>query len=87
MTSVRPQTVRRAVQIVVKVFMFDNPALGQDLDVNLMLYGGLPKANWRDHVYHSLDQLAEPSKALARWATGEAVGVGFSSSLTKPSRL
>jgi len=35
--------------------------------LNLMLFTGLPEHGWEDHWYDSLDGLADPDKALARW--------------------
>ena len=39
--------------------------------LNLMLFTGLPREAWRDWYYESVGELAEPEKALVRWA-GEA---------------
>ena len=39
-----------------------------DYPLNLMLFAGLPAEGWQDFVYTSLDQIADPEKALARWA-------------------
>ena len=36
--------------------------------LNLMLFTGLPREGWRDSYYESVDELADPEKALARWA-------------------
>jgi hypothetical protein len=33
-----------------------------------MLFTGMPRTGWRDHVYTSLAELADPEKALLRWA-------------------
>ncbi len=38
--------------------------------LNLMLFTGLPREGWRDSYYESVDELADPEKALARWARG-----------------
>ena len=38
--------------------------------LNLMLFTGLPREEWRDFYYESLDELADPGKALTRWARG-----------------
>lgn len=35
--------------------------------LNLMLFTGLPKRGWEDYYYTSLDDIADPDKALARW--------------------
>jgi nucleoside 2-deoxyribosyltransferase len=39
----------------------------EDYPLNLMLFAGLPQQGWRDHYYCSIDELADPAKALARW--------------------
>ncbi|MCY3647926.1 MAG: nucleoside 2-deoxyribosyltransferase [Chloroflexi bacterium] len=36
--------------------------------LNLMLFTGLPRKGWRDWYYESVEELAAPEKALARWA-------------------
>ena len=36
--------------------------------LNLMLFTGLPLAGWQDYYYTRIEDLASPSKALARWA-------------------
>ena len=43
----------------------------ENYPLNLMLFTGLPREAWRDWYYESVGELAEPEKALARWA-GEA---------------
>lgn len=43
----------------------------EEYPLNLMLFTGLPAQSWRDYYYTSLEEIAEPSKALARWAWGE----------------
>ncbi|MCY3880763.1 MAG: nucleoside 2-deoxyribosyltransferase [Chloroflexi bacterium] len=40
----------------------------EDYPLNLMLFTGLPREAWRDWYYESVGELAEPEKALARWA-------------------
>ncbi|MXZ89468.1 MAG: nucleoside 2-deoxyribosyltransferase [Dehalococcoidia bacterium] len=35
--------------------------------LNLMLFTGLPREGWRDWYYESVQELADPKKALARW--------------------
>ncbi len=46
---------------------------------NLMLYAGLPRAHWRRFLYGSIDEIHDPTKALAVWAAtakpGEPRGV------------
>ena len=40
----------------------------EDYPLNLMLFAGLPAEGWQDFVYNSLEQIADPGKAMARWA-------------------
>ena len=40
----------------------------EDYPLNLMLFSGLPAQGWQDFVYSSLEQIADPGKAIARWA-------------------
>ncbi len=35
--------------------------------LNLMLFAGLPAASWTDYYYTSLEDIANPRKALWRW--------------------
>ena len=39
----------------------------EDYPLNLMVFSGLPRTGWRDHLYGSIAELAHPSKALMRW--------------------
>ena len=36
--------------------------------LNLMLFTGLPQDGWEDYYYTSVDEIASPGKALAKWA-------------------
>lgn len=36
--------------------------------LNLMLFTGIPQEGWKDYYYTSIEELAAPDKALARWA-------------------
>ncbi len=36
--------------------------------LNLMLFTGMPEDGWGDWYYTSLEEIAAPDKALARWA-------------------
>jgi nucleoside 2-deoxyribosyltransferase len=38
--------------------------------LNLMLFTGLPRDDWRSHYYTSVEEIADPTKALARFAAG-----------------
>ena len=35
--------------------------------LNLMLFAGLPKDEWQEHLYADLCEIKAPEKALARW--------------------
>ncbi len=35
--------------------------------LNLMLFTGLPKKDWKDWYYTNIDEIADPNKALVRW--------------------
>ena len=35
--------------------------------LNLMLFAGLPEEGWQAFWYTSIDEIADPAKALARW--------------------
>ena len=35
--------------------------------LNLMLFTGLPREGWQDYYYTSVEQIADPDKALVRW--------------------
>ena len=37
--------------------------------LNLMLFTGLPREGWERWYYRSLNELTDPGKALAQWAT------------------
>ena len=39
--------------------------------LNLMLFAGMPDAEWEQYWYTSLDEIADPDKALARWLRGD----------------
>ena len=39
----------------------------EDYPLNLMVFSGLPQQGWRDYLYGSLTELADPAKALLRW--------------------
>ena len=36
--------------------------------LNLMLFTGLPAEGWQDYYYTSVEEIANPDKALSRWA-------------------
>ena len=41
----------------------------EDYPLNLMVFSGLPQQGWRDYLYGSIAELADPAKALLRWRT------------------
>ncbi|MFT5087394.1 MAG: nucleoside 2-deoxyribosyltransferase [Candidatus Latescibacterota bacterium] len=43
----------------------------EEYPLNLMVFTGLPREGWRDYYYASLDEIAAPDKALARWLRDE----------------
>jgi nucleoside 2-deoxyribosyltransferase len=40
----------------------------EDYPLNLMLFTGMPRDAWRSYYYESVAELADPTKALARFA-------------------
>ena len=46
----------------------------EEYPLNLMLFTGMPKDDWRDFYYRSVAELGMPEKALARWAVGTLAG-------------
>ena len=38
--------------------------------LNLMIFAGLPQTGWEAYWYASVDEIADPDKALARWLRG-----------------
>ena len=42
----------------------------EDYPLNLMVFSGLPQHDWQDYLYSSLEELADPGKALLRWLNG-----------------
>ncbi len=44
-----------------------------DYPLNLMAFAGYDRTGWRDYWYESLEDLADPSRGLARWIAGEDV--------------
>ena len=39
----------------------------ENYPLNLMLLSGLPKDNWEDYFYTSVEEISSPEKALVRW--------------------
>ena len=39
----------------------------EDYPLNLMLFSGLPKDNWEDYFYTSVEEISSPEKALVKW--------------------
>ena len=35
--------------------------------LNLMLFAGMPEKGWEAYLYGSVEEIADPDKALARW--------------------
>lgn len=40
--------------------------------LNLMLFTGLPEEGWQDYYYTSIEEIASPEKALAKWAGAQS---------------
>jgi nucleoside 2-deoxyribosyltransferase len=40
----------------------------EEYPLNLMLFTGMPRTNWREYFYTSRAEIADPNKALWRWA-------------------
>ena len=53
-------------------FLFRDDTRGtvgyEEYPMNLKLFVGMPRDDWRDHYYTSIEEIAAPGKALARWA-------------------
>ena len=43
----------------------------EEYPLNLMLFAGLPREGWEAYWYDSVEEIADPGKALARWLQGE----------------
>ena len=39
--------------------------------LNLMVFTGLPEEGWQDYYYTSVDEIANPRKALVRWLAND----------------
>ena len=39
----------------------------EEYPLNLMLFAGLPRDDWQAYWYQSVDEIADPDKALVRW--------------------
>ena len=42
----------------------------EDYPLNLMLFTAFKEDNWRDYYYASIEEIAQPNKALIRWLSG-----------------
>ena len=40
----------------------------EEYPLNLMLFTGMPQAEWRDYYYSTVEEIGSPDKALAKWA-------------------
>lgn len=45
----------------------------EEYPLNIMLFAGLPQANWQDYYYTNQDELSHPDKALARFKRQKAL--------------
>ena len=41
----------------------------EEYPLNLMLFTGIPQETWRDYYYTSVEEITNPGKALAHWAS------------------
>ncbi len=61
-----------AIALNKKMFLFRDDIRrccdSEEYPLNLMLFTGLPKENWRDYYYESLDEISFKNKELAKWA-------------------
>ena len=66
-----------AIALQKKTFLFRDDfrtgAVCEDYPLNLMLFAGLPQHGWEDYYYTSVEEIADPAKAFARWVGGEDV--------------
>ena len=44
----------------------------EEYPLNLMLFTGMPRDEWRDYYYTSIAEIASPDRPLARWAREQA---------------
>lgn len=51
---------------------------GPHYPLNLMAFAGLPQTGWEAHWYASVEELADPTKALAPWLRSEGDGAASS---------
>ena len=49
---------------------FRSVADTEEYPLNLMLFTGMPQAEWEMHYYRSVEEIGAAEKALARWARG-----------------
>ncbi len=50
---------------------FRSVADTEEYPLNLMLFTGMPQAEWERHYYRSVEEIGAADKALARWARGD----------------
>ena len=43
----------------------------EDYPLNLMLFTAFPEESWNDYYYTSIEEIADPNKALVRWLRSE----------------
>ena len=55
----------------------------EDYPLNLMLFTGLPRDDWRAYYYRSVAEIGDPEKAISKWvaASGSVALRAFNSSL------
>lgn len=43
----------------------------EDYPLNLMLFTAFPEQNWEDYYYTSIEEIADPNKALVKWLNAD----------------
>lgn len=65
-----------AIALGKKIFLFRDDFRrctdSEAYPLNLMVFAGLPEVGWRDFFYESVEEIADPAKALARWLSEPA---------------
>jgi nucleoside 2-deoxyribosyltransferase len=63
-----------AIALNKAIFLFRDDfrrcADSEQYPLNLMVFSGLPKANWEDYYYTALEEIKSEEKALYRWLKG-----------------
>ena len=64
-----------AIALGKKIFLFRDDFRrctdSEHYPLNLMVFTGLPEEGWQDYYYTSVDEIANPRKALVRWLAND----------------